>query len=234
MALSTWQLSRTSVILWEGDSLSDPTLPYQMLNPIWEQMRRSYNPTNSPALRGSPVLPSHGVNYPAIVQKGINGSTIGQINTRLSAELAANTFTHVVFCMGTNERAVARATTQSGIASIVSKLTTQKVLVIGPYAWGEKYPTGQNNIAGADDTRLDETAADLVTGFSGYANSMVIDLRNGAGSTATTGMYLTTMPPLNLPSPGASIGPYTVDGTHYNPLGRVTACGVISPFVSFG
>jgi len=234
MALSTWQLSRTSMILWEGDSLSDPALPYQMLNPVWEMMTNSYAPS-TPGIVGSPRRPtSSSVIRPNITRKGVNGSTIAQIDARIAAELAVNAYTHVVVCCGTNERAVLRADTQTAIASLVSKFTTQKVLVIGPYAWGEKWPTGQNDIAGANDARLDETEADLVSGFASYANSLVIGLRNGGGSTATTGLYLTTMPLINTPSPGASIGPYTVDGTHWNPRGRAAVYGIVQPFITFG
>ena len=234
MALSAWQLSRTSMVLWEGDSLSDPALPYQMLNPAWEAMTNAYVPSTA-GMVASPRLPSSAsVVRPNIVRKGVNGSTIAQIDSRIAAELAVNAYTHVVVCCGTNERAVLRADTQTAIASLVSKFTTEKVLVIGPYAWGEKWPTGENDIAGADDARLDETEIDLVDGFAGYANSLVIGLRNGGGSTATTGLYLTTMPPLNTPGPGASIGPYTVDGAHFNPLGRATVYDIISPFITFG
>jgi len=146
---------------------------------------------STPGIVGSPRRPtSSSVVRPNITRKGVNGSTIAQIDARIAAELAVNAYTHVVVCCGTNERAVLRADTQTAIASLVSKFTTQKVLVIGPYAWGEKWPTGQNDIAGANDARLDETEADLVSGFASYANSLVIGLRNGGGSTATTGLYL--------------------------------------------
>lgn len=234
MALTSWILNRSSMVLWEGDSLSDPSLPYQMMNPIWEAMTNSYVPSTAGMIGSPRVPPSGSAMRPNIVKKGVNGSTIAQIAARIGAELAVNAYTHVVICCGTNERGVLRADTQTAIAAIVAALTTQKVLVIGPYAWGEKWPTGENDMAGADDTRLDETEEDLVDGFAGYSNSLVIGLRNGGGSTATTGLYLTTMPPLNTPGPGTSIGPYTVDGVHWNPSGRAAVYGIVSPFVVFG
>jgi len=235
MALSTWDITRSSLILWEGDSLADPALPYQMLQPLWEQMRMAFNPTYATGLNGAVAGGLTGtVRTPGIVNKSVNGAKISDVNGRIAAELAANAFTHVVLCIGTNERAVVRATTQSDIASLVSKFTTQKVLVIGPYAWGEKTPTGQNGLAGANDQRLDETEVDLKNGFASYANSMVIGLRNGGGSTPTTGLYLTTLAALNAPGNGSDTGPFTIDGIHWNTTGRARACDIVRPFVTFG
>ena len=222
MPLTSWQLTRTSVILWEGDSLSDQGFPYQMLTPLWEQMRLFYNPISHPNWNGHPVLPSAGLRTPIVVNKAINGSRLSDIASRIPGELATMAFTHVVICAGTNERTILRATSQANIATIAASFTTQKVLWIGPYAWGEKWPSGTNNIAGANDTRLDETDVDIPAGLAaGYsANSKYVSLRSTLYASLS-------------PGPGADIDPYTVDGAHWAPPGRVAAYAIWSPSVSF-
>lgn len=113
---------------------------------------------------------------------------------------------------------------------IAEKLTAYDpdvlALWVGPYATGEKYPSGQNNPA--FDARIDETSLDIPAYFAAnYANSLYVDLRST--------MYAVDMPPLNLPAPGAASGIFTVDELHVNPRGRVHVYeNYIRPVVSFG
>ena len=41
--LSSWDLTRTALVLWHGDSLSDPAFTYQMLAPLFETANASYD-----------------------------------------------------------------------------------------------------------------------------------------------------------------------------------------------
>jgi len=223
MSISTWSITRQSMILWEGDSKSDPAFPYQMLNTLFNAVTYNYR---LPETVNGQIRYTH----PTVVNKAVNGSRISDVNGRIASELTQNQYTHVVLCIGTNERTVVRANTQSDISSLMSKFTTQQLLVIGPYAWGEKYPSGQNDVAGANDQRLDETDTDLSTLVpAGYANSLYISLR--------TTLYAVTMPPLNQPPPGVTSGPFTTpdtSGAHDNGTSRLAVYNLIKPSINFG
>ncbi len=154
------------------------------------------------------------VNYAA------DGATITAINTIIDGTFANNPFTHVIIDEGVNERTQTRLQTQTAITAQAGKFGTLPVLLVGPYAWGELFP-GPNVIAGANDTRIDETNTDLATLFvATHPNVVYVDLRTTAWASITP--------------PGTSVGPRTVDGTHYNPFGRVDiGTNYILPVVTF-
>lgn len=213
-------VTRSAIWLWDGDSLSDAAFPYQMLGPLWEAQEARYNPKSAPGWNGTARLPSVGLGSPRVVNKAINGSRMQDIDARIDTELTANPYTHVALCVGTNERTILRASTQASIASIAAKIPANVwVLLVGPYAWGEKRP-GPNNIAGAADNRLDETDIDLPAIFIPiHPKTVYVSLR--------LTMYAAIV------APGADIGAYTVDGAHWNPAGRAAAVTLIRPYVHF-
>ncbi len=222
---STFTLTRTSLVAIWGDSLNDPLFPYQAVRKLIDAGLAAYRSTSSqlsirPGVGGVPGR------TPVFINKALSGSTISAVNTTIDAAISVNAYTHHIIYCGTNERTRTRAQTQADITTMAGKFGSLPVLLVGPYAWGEKYPTGQNDISGANDTRLDETDTDLSTLFvATHANVVYVSPR--------TTLYTTTMPALNTPSPGASIGPYTVDGTHFSPAGRTAMWNLVSPYVVF-
>ena len=213
----------------KGDSLNDPAYPYQMSQPLIEEVAAFYNPKAGLPAEGTGRLPSAGFNSPMWVNLALAGYTIDQINFTIAAQLALYKPTHVILAMGTVEVSTTRAETQAALASLVGKFTNgEQVLCIGPYGYGEKYPSGQNTGTGAsNDQRLDETNVDIPAIFcAAYANSIYVDMRNT--------LYATVMPPLNQPPPGQYVGPFTVDGVHWAPRGRAAAYSIWRPYVSFG
>jgi len=226
--LSSWDLTRTALVLWHGDSLSDPAFTYQMLAPLFETASLNYNPAYGSGQPGRSPAPA-GFRVPQVSNKAVTGSTIGDIYTYLTSQIQFNPWTHVALCMGTNERPVARAVTQANITNVATLLNGYpvKILIVGPYAWGECYPSGVNDKVGANDQRLDETDIDIPAGFNAVNpnNFVYVSLRST--------LYTQVMPPQNLPPPGATNGPFTVDGAHWNPRGRMEALKIIRPFVNF-
>lgn len=236
MSLTSLALTSAARCLIEGDSLNDTAFPYQAFRPLVEAAGSYYGGATSVSYNSQGrTLTAR----PIFRNQAVNGSRLSDINSRIVAELAANPYTHVFLGVGTNQRAINRTTTQNDFVTLMDACTGggRKVFVVGPYAWGEKWPSGQNDVAGNDDPALDNTSADMkviINGgtttdavtFPGYANAMFVDLR--------TTLYAVTMPPLNTPGPGATIGPYTVDGTHFNPRGRAALAAAWLPLVTFG
>jgi hypothetical protein len=203
-------LTERSIIMEEGDSRTDAGFPYQDGRTLREQCRARYG------VRGR---------TPIFINKAINGSTIGNVAARIDTNLLENPYTHVNIEIGINNYNAARATTRANWVTVLDFCLAAGVQVLarGPYARGELFPSGQNTGPGTGDAAIDNTAADmgiivnggtttdLVT-YPGYPNVCWCDLRSTE--------YVVTMPPLNQPPPGASTGPFTVDGIHENPFGR--------------
>ncbi len=214
-------LSRDAVVLVEGNSntaVDNPPHPYRMQQPLIEESDRVYlRRTSNPRRRQAPVW----------ITTSFTGIRWDNIATRLPGFLATYNPTHVILECGTNDVSVTRATTQAALADVAAALTTQQVLVIGPYAYGEKWPSGENDGIGAsNDARLDETADDIAAILvPAVANCTYVDLRST--------IYEVTMPPLNSPSPGEYIGPFTVDGVHLAPPGRAAIYALYKTSVRF-
>jgi len=231
MSLSFFDFTAEDVVLWEGDSKSDKSLQYQMLRCFMDQGDAAFRRRTAA---------SGGAGSPVWVNKATNGATIATIAARIAGELALNAYTKIVLCIGTNQRAVSRAQTLIDLAALIAAIggvNAIDTLVFTDYAWGEKYPSGQNVHAGANDTRLDETATDITSTFgAGVPNSMVVNLRTGLGSRTTSGMYTDIMPPLNLPAPGVTSGPFTApdtSGAHDNARSRARIFDLCGSFVRF-
>lgn len=219
MSLSSWNLTRDSLVLIAGDSEADPTREFQFQRPLIDAAIRRYI---------APTRVAGALRYtrPKFVNVAVSGLSISQVADAVAIALPAQQFTHVLLYTGTNEYTVTRAETQAAIAILMGLFSTQKVLLVGPYAVGEKYPTGQN----VNDTRVDETDADLTDLVESlYADSKYISLR--------TTLYTDVMPPLNLPAPGATSGPFTCPdplGIHYNGDGRAAGYAIYGQSIRLG
>ncbi len=195
--------------------------PYQMQAPVIQATRlaglggTTARVENRLGRGHAPVgTPTVFVNY------AVDGATINGINAIIDGTFANNPFTHVIIDEGTNERTRTRGQTQADITAQAAKFGTLPVLLTGPYAWGELQP-GPNVIAGANDTRLNETNIDLGTIFPAiHPNVVYIDLRTTAWA--------------SIPPPGANSGIRTVDGAHYNLDGRYDiGVNYILPHITF-
>jgi hypothetical protein len=223
--LSSVPVTRAARFLIIGDSLNDPALPYHMMAEVQANTDKFYRRWAGAGYNGKISGGGASQVTPAWISTAVNGSTIAQVQSRTAADLAKYNPTHVICCCGTNERAQDRVTqTQPAITGLAGLFTTQYVLLIGPYAWGEKWPSGQNDVAGANDTRLDETDTDLETLFvATYANVCYVSPRQYLYAGAKSFSDTVAMPTLNTPSPGVTVGPYTTpdaSGAHYNGTGR--------------
>jgi len=228
--LSTFSLPLGSLAGIYGDSLSDDgtasgaPLPYQMESPL-------IRAADAAALGSASVTARAGVGTaPAartrFINRAINGSTISAVISQFNSSFPSNVYTHLIFAIGTNERTRSRAQTQADITTLSASIPSGiPALVIGPAAWGWLYP-GPNVIAGANDTRLNETNTDLLTLFvASHANTLYVDLR--------TPLWTTQTPPGTTNGLTADGQDMTVDGIHWTPAGRAAAWAVISPFVTF-
>lgn len=186
-----------------------------MLQPLREATTAHYAPMAAPSAEGAGRVPSGGLKVPTWVNKAFSGMRIFQIAEFLEDDLPLYKPTQVIIAAGTVEVDTTRQQTQDGIAACIGFLQaagSPPTLWIGPYAYGEKWPSGANTGTGAsNDQRLDEANTDLTNLFvPNYPNGLYVDLR--------TTMYVVDMPPLN---PGNNyIGPFTEDGVHITPSGR--------------
>ncbi len=229
MSLSQITLTRSSVVLLQGNSNVDPAFGNQVLRWLEEEALAHYAP-------GGVRLQT-----PIFRNQALSGATLGTVDAAIGTNLLENPYTHVAMDIGINNYNVARATSRASFVSILNKCAGLQVLVLGPYARGEMYPTGQNTGTGTGDTTIDNLAADMgviVNGgtttdaatYPGYSNVCYRDLRST--------LFVVTMPPLNLPAPGASSGTFTnVEspvGLHFNPRGKAAVRALCASSVAYG
>src|SRR6266849_6818783 len=205
--LTTFPLGPSSKVLLDGSSLVGQEINpnYRMFQPLAEALQRRYGGT------------AHMCN------RGVNGSTVGNVNARFLTDLSCAPFTTIIMDLGINERAVAPATTTADLTSLLAKVPDNvDTWIFTPYAWGEKWPTGsQGGFAGANDTVLDTVAAQIISLFAAKPRVMVTDLR--------TLMYVNKLPAAN--PANAQTGVWTWDGVHWNPPGRVTLWNIMQPLI---
>jgi lysophospholipase L1-like esterase len=216
----TFDLNRGAVVLVIGNSLTaidQAAHQYRMLQPLIEESDRVYLGSGR----------SDGARAPAWITTSLSGMRWDNIVGLLPADLASYSPTHVILECGTNEVTTLRATTQASLTAVAAMVQGLQVMVIGPYAYGEKWPSGENDGTGAsNDQRLDETADDIAAIFvPAVSGCTYVDFRST--------LYEVTLPTLNLPAPGTYIGPYTIDGVHLSPAGRAAMWPHIRNVVRF-
>lgn len=219
MSLATWTLQRASKVLVVGTSLNAPDSPYQMFRVLQALADANYG-GGTPSYNGSATFPAAGFGRPTWTSKAVSGRTIQQVADAMAADLAEQEYTHIFADLGTNDTVVARGATQAAIADFITETAGLPTLVAGCYARGEKWPSGTNDMVGANDTRLDETDTDLTTLLAVPSNIRCVSMR-------------TTLYASLAPGPGATIGPYTIDGIHFRPNGNVAVTDLLLPYVSF-
>jgi hypothetical protein len=209
--------------IW-GDSESDAALAFQMISPLIHacQAARYTSSSGSVEPGGGTYTPQPSI----FINNAVNGATINGINGIFPSQVAANAYTACIFAIGTNERTRTRGQTQADITTLAASVPAGlPCLVIGPAAWGWLYP-GPNVIAGANDTRLNETNTDLAALFvASHALTLYVDLR--------TPLWTTQVPPGTTNGLDAHGNDMTVDGTHWAPPGRVGQYAIVSPYVTF-
>jgi len=227
--LSSFNCPPTGAIvgIW-GDSESDKDFPYQVFSPLihaCQAARFDGGATSIDPGAGTYLAPPT-----LFINNAVSGSTIGGVIGTFNGGVggfASNAYTHVLMDLGTNERSVGRATTQTDITTLAGSIPAGiHVLLIGPLQWGGLYP-GPNVIAGSNDTRLNETDTDLLTLFvASHANTLYISPR--------TLMWALQTPPGNT-NGGPVAAPWTIDGVHVTPSGRGAdgIWGLTSPYVTF-
>jgi lysophospholipase L1-like esterase len=151
-----------------------------------------------------------------------SGATSAIVSARIAAEVTQCNPTHFILQLGVNDAqtGVVRATTLANMTAIFAALPVGcQILYLDPFAWGEKWPTGQN---GAVDTAIDFISLDVQALLAATypTRSTFVSLRHG--------IYDVAEPALNTPGPGTLIGPLTRPdtlGAHPNAtcVGYITA-----------
>jgi len=226
---ATIAFTKSSLVLLEGDSICDPSTGTTYYPHVFAQVQRyivaHYNAGSSSTFQA-----------PRFVNKCVSGAATGDVAGRIATELAVNPYTHVLIYLGINDahNSVALATSQANIATIVSAVQAAsshpQLLWVGPFAWGEKWPTGQNTTV---DGFIDGGSPGAWAGIDG-AISTAVTAAGGVFIDARRYGYAVYEPLNNTPSPGVTVGPYTRPdtlGAHINEAGRALVTSLILPAI---
>jgi hypothetical protein len=215
-------LTRTSSILIEGDSINDLSLPYQCMNAVLAYIDSQYMAPGGNSFR-----------RPVHVSKATSGATTTTVATRIAGDLAGNVYTHALIQAGINDSqtGVPQATSVANVTAILTACVAAGVkgIWIGPFCNGEKSPTGQN----AFDTTnpgidlLDTALATLVPSFAGWQYISVRQL-----------VYTVREPVLNAAQANSGVLTALVaasgPGIHPNPSGSAFIAPLVISQLAFG
>jgi len=199
--------------------------PYQMLAWLFRACRQAafnsaLQETIEPGIgRNVDLQPTTFINFAQ------DGSSLSNMATQATGNFDSS-FTHAILSGGINNYNQAGPVTQAALHALAAVFPAQiPVLLIGPYARGEKWPSGQNTGPGTNDAAIDSVDVDMGTIFpADHPQTCWVSLRQT--------IYQVTMPALNTPAPGVSAF-FTVDGVHPTFNGNVQSRAVIEPKVTF-
>lgn len=216
--------TKSSLVLLEGDSLSDPALQYQAMNGI-----RNYTYSHFNAGVSGSFTP------PKFRNQSTNGATIGTISARIVAELAVNPYTHLVVFAGINDAqsGVALGTSQTNCSTILTAAAALSILWISPLCWGELWPSGQN--AASVDTAIDGGVPGVYGALDGALKTLVV-AAGGVYVDVRQLVYAVQEPLLNSATPGIKTGPLTrpdATGAHVNQSGSSFITKAVTPSLTF-